>query len=185
MQGKEERAGEDADLIWVIQHSLENQQEIIRCFQVRIWLSKKKICPRNHCLWLRTCSDNAILRVAWKQKTEHIWRWRWCRFWLWEGKGVDKSSFKNNNKRNYETRWNCQKQSFQGSGNRPKGNNKLKSTYSWKTADLWVRTVGVCGFLACGYSHTPPQIGQHTSSIRWDWPRKLAALLQEEEANLI
>lgn len=132
-----------------------------KMFSSKNLTKQKKICPRNHCLWLRTCSDNAILRVAWKQKTEHIWRWRWCRFWLWEGKGVDKSSFKNNNRRNYETRWNCQKQSFQGSGNRPKGNNKLKSTYSWKTADLWVRTVGVCGFLACGYSHTPPQIGAH------------------------
>lgn len=146
---------------------------------------EQKHLPKKSWLCPRTRSDSVMVRTAWKEKTERIWTWRWCRFWLWDSKEVDKSSFKNNNKRNYKTRQNCQKQSFQGSGNAPKGNNKLKSTYSWKIADLWVRTVGVCGFLACGYSHTLPQTGQHASSIRWDWPWKLAAFLWEEEANLI
>lgn len=45
----------------------------------------------------------------------------------------------------YKSQQNCQVQPSQHSRNQPKANNKLRSVYLWKTAELQVRAVTICG----------------------------------------
>lgn len=48
------------------------------------------------------------------------------------------------------------KQQFRDSRNQPKSNNKLRSVYLWKTAELQVRPAGACGILAWASPILPP-----------------------------
>lgn len=91
--------------------------------------------------------------------------------------GLGRQDYKSPSKNNFETEQNCLKQPFQGTGNQPKANNILRSTYSWKTVEIQARTVGVCGIPPWGCSHP----SQRVSMVVLPGPQavKPAALLPE------
>ena len=69
---------------------------------------------------------------------------------------------------------NKKKKPFQDSGNQPKSNNLVRSTYSWNTVEIRVRTVGLCDTPAWGCCHPSPVV--RWSGIGFSLDRRLGQL---------